>query len=120
MVRARESSRNVRGDRKRKSTSTSTEKALTSSFRKVGITSSGNILVEMTPEAWESLCSREAQSSIDFGAAIREYRLRHKVSQSEFAKMVGHSRNWISMLERDRNVKLSYQSFRKILAIVVK
>lgn len=122
MERGKGSSRNIGGNRK--STPTPKEKGQRPRkekippFLKVGNISSGNVLVEMTPAAWENLCASEAETSIDLSSEIRGYRKKHKISQTEFARMVGHSRNWISILERGGDTRLSYKSLRKILSLI--
>lgn len=123
MAKAKESRGRAWGNR-RKDTPTRKEKEQRSGenktlfLHKVGTTASGNILVEMTPGAWENICSTGARDSVDLGVEIREFRNRHKISQTEFAQLVGHCRNWISLIERDKGVKLSYGSLKRILSIV--
>ncbi|MEW6664129.1 MAG: zinc-ribbon domain-containing protein [Thermodesulfobacteriota bacterium] len=86
-------------------------------MHKVGETSAGNVLVEMSRHQWESFCGVTPPPE-DLGAAIVQYRKKRGLSQGAFAEMVGHSRNWISAIERDRNIRLAYETYKRIMAVI--
>ena len=45
--------------------------------------------------------------NITFGDSVRLWRMHNKMSQQEFAKIAGVSRNYISLIERDAAANLS-------------
>jgi hypothetical protein len=90
---------------------------LTSSVRKVGVTSTGSVLVEMPRKEWERLCSLTLPPD-DLGAAIVQYRTRQGLSQGAFAEMAGLHRNWVSAIERDRAVRMSFETYKSVIAVI--
>lgn len=88
--------------------------ALVSSIRKIGETATGTVVVEMTSDEWERLCSLIPPPE-DLGTAIIAYRRKHGLTQAAFADIIGHSRNWISAIERDKTIQLSYETYKRIV-----
>jgi len=87
-------------------------------MRKAGTTSSGNILVEMTPDEWERL-AQFSEMPEHVGVALRNYRKAHGLSQDALAKQLGVSRNWISALERGvASNKQLVEKYRRIMSII--
>jgi len=73
-------------------------------MRRIGTTSSGNIVVEMTPGEWLSTSKKvSADQSLPsmqrLLSLIKQYREENGLTQVEFAHRTGVSRNTISKLE---------------------
>ena len=87
-------------------------------MRKAGTTSSGNILVEMTPEEWERL-AQYSEMPEHVGVALKKYRKVHGLSQAALAKQLGVHRNWISAIERGHasNTQL-VEKYRRVMSII--
>jgi len=87
-------------------------------MRKAGTTTSGNILVEMTPFEWERLAQyKEIPENV--GEVLRKYRKGQGLSQEALATQLGVHRNWISRIENGhgRNTEL-VEKYRRIMAII--
>jgi len=84
-------------------------------IRKVGTTSAGNVLVEMTPQQWNSLRTGTASFTEDLGALFIEYRKRNGIRQWQLAEMLGRSRNWVSAVERGQNPFAPYEKLKSAI-----
>jgi len=70
-------------------------------MKRIGITSSGNIIVEMTPREW--LRTTKGVSSMeDLASLTKRYRQENNVSQTTLARKVGLSRNTIYAVEQGK------------------
>ena len=87
-------------------------------MHKVGKTSSGNILVEMTTEEWERLAQYISLPE-DIAGAVKRYRREHGLSQGALAKKLGVSRGYISGLERGfAPNKKTLEKYKRIISII--
>lgn len=87
-------------------------------MHRVGKTSSGNILVEVTPEEWERL-ARYISVPDDIAGAVKRYRREHGLSQGALAKKLGVSRGYISGLEKGLDLnKKTLGKYRRIISII--
>jgi len=66
---------------------------------KVGKTSSGNILVEMSPDEWKRLAIGKGLLS-DLSVAMLKHRKQQSLSQNELAEKIGISRARVQEIER--------------------
>ena len=86
-------------------------------MKKIGMTSSGNIIVEMTPEEWAKRNKDLALSlKKDLPALVAQYRQDNNLSQKAFARKLGISRNTIILLEQGKAV--TYATAQKLLAAI--
>jgi len=83
-------------------------------MHKVGMTSTDNVLVEMTQGEYASLCNIRWQS---LGARMREYRKENSLSQEAFAKMVGLSRCHLSQIEGGK-ANFTKATYLSIVAVI--
>ena len=87
-------------------------------MRKVGTTSSGNVLVEMAPEEWERL-THYKEIPGDLASAVKQYRKGHGLSQTALAEKCGVTRNWISMIERGLTADNTIlEKYRRLMSII--
>jgi len=87
-------------------------------MHKVGKTSSGNILVEITVKQWAHL-AKEILGPQELSAEIKGYRERHGLTLEEFSERLGISRNTMSKIERG----LSYDTiplklYKRIISLI--
>ena len=86
-------------------------------MKKIGTTSSGNIIVEMTPEEWAKRNKDLALSlKEDLPSLLTQFRHDNKISQKAFARRAGISRNTIIGVEGGKAV--TYATAQKILAAI--
>ena len=87
-------------------------------MRRVGKTSTGNILVEITPEEWKRI-ARYMNIPEDIAEELRKYRKKHGLSQVELAKKLGVSRGYISELERCISpLYTTLEQYRRIISLI--
>ena len=86
-------------------------------MKKVGKTSSGKILVEMSLKEWTELVKRKLVP-IDLAVALREYRFKHGLTQFELAEKLGIGRATLQTIEGGlvKNIKL--QTYERIISVV--
>lgn len=75
-------------------------------MKHIGMTQSDTILIEMTVDEWQSLGALPCNVEL-LAAQIRAFRGLHNMSQVEFAARAGISRNYLSMIETDKEPNLS-------------
>ena len=86
-------------------------------MKKIGTTSSGNIIVEMTPEEWAKRNKDMALSlKGDLPALVSQYRQDNNLSLTAFGRQLGMSRNTISSAEQGKLV--TYATAHKLLAAI--
>ena len=86
-------------------------------MKRIGTTSSGNIIVEMTPEEWAKRNKEMALSlKEDLPALVAQYRQDNNLSKKAFARKLGINRNTIISLEQGKGV--TYGTAQKILAAI--
>lgn len=88
------------------------------SFRKLKDASPGIVQVEMPVEAWEMLPILTVTDE-ELAVVIREYRRRKGLSQTQFASMVGHHRNYIGMIERGEFKGMTYKDYQRIMSVIL-
>lgn len=88
-------------------------------FRIIQETAAGKVLVEMPREAWENL-ALITLSPEDIGTLIREYRRRQELTQKQFAKVLGRHRNYLAMIERGESDRITYNTYQKIMSVILK
>jgi len=85
--------------------------------RKVGETSTGNILVEMSPEQWERLAIGNGLPS-DLSEAMVSYRKQHGLTQFQLAEKIGISRGRLQEIERGLTRNLSFWTFSRVISTI--
>jgi len=70
-------------------------------MKRIGTTSSGNIIVEMTPREWVRT-AKGVSSLEDLASLTKKYRQENNVSQTTLARKVGLSRNTIYAVEQGK------------------
>ncbi len=80
----------------------------------VGLTESGNYLLEVTPEEFNPPSVFET-SSENLGAQVKLWRAQRSLSQGSLAKLAGLSRNRIVAIESG-HANVTLKSLRKICA----
>ena len=88
-------------------------------MHKIGKTSSGNYLVEMTPSEWKELVSPHTWLLDNLGSTLKEYRKQHLLSQKTFGEKIGLSRNTIANFEKGYYDKVTLRTYRCILDILL-
>jgi DNA-binding XRE family transcriptional regulator len=83
-------------------------------MKRVGKTSSGNIIIEMTPTEWLRT-SKEVSAMESLPSLIKQYREENKASQDALGRKAGISRNTIREVERGKLVNL--KTVEKILSM---
>lgn len=86
-------------------------------MHKVGKTSSGKILVEMTEKEWKSVSSKSPQLS-DLSDAIINFRFKHRLTQEALGKKLGLSRGTISSIERGNDQNINMQTYQRIVELI--
>jgi DNA-binding XRE family transcriptional regulator len=84
-------------------------------MKRIGTTSSGNIVVEMTPTEWLKT-SKEVSAMESLPSLIKQYREESKLSQDALGREAGVSRNTIRDLERGRLRNL--KTMERVLAVI--
>ena len=72
-------------------------------MKKIGITSSGNVIVEMTPREWIT-ANKELSSVHNVASLVKDYRQQKNVTQKTLARELGISRNTVSAVEQGKPV----------------
>jgi len=88
---------------------------------KIGETTSGNILVEMTRREWDAvnIFFRAGDNFVvHLGRELARYRRQSGLSQSQVAKQLGVSRAYVSLIERGIADNMSDQVRRRIVDLV--
>jgi DNA-binding XRE family transcriptional regulator len=88
---------------------------------KVGETTSGNILVEMTPREWEAVIVFFRTSDVHMahlGEELARYRRQNELSQSEVARQLDVSRTYVSFIERGLAENVSVKVRQRIAELV--
>ena len=88
---------------------------------KVGETTTGNILVEITPKEWDAVVLFFKASdvfAIHLGEELARYRRQTGLSQSEVAKKLGVSRTYVSFIERGIADNVSLKVRKRIAQLV--
>ena len=94
------------------------DKKLGGAMKKIGTTSSGKIIVEMSPEEWAKKNKIQSEfGTKDLSTLIKQYREENQVTQIAFARKAGVSRNTIVAVEGGRMVY--YPTAQKILAAII-
>lgn len=88
-------------------------------MKRIGTTSSGNYIIEATPEEWRDYLIQ----GIDFDpktlvSEIQAYREQTGMTQSRLAEIIGVSRNYISLIERGLATNLSLSVYQRILEAI--
>jgi len=87
-------------------------------MRKIGKTSTGNMLIEITPEEWKRLALHMIIPE-DMSEALKKYRKEHGLSQVAFAKKLGVSRGYIYELERCTTpINTGLEKYRRIISLI--
>jgi len=87
-------------------------------MQKVGKTSTGNILVEITPEEWKRI-ARYMNIPEDIAEELRKYRKKHGLSQVALAKKLSVSRRYIQEIERCRTpFNTGLERYRRIISLI--
>lgn len=69
-------------------------------MRVIGQTGSGTLIIETTQAEWTAYVTQTFVPPFDLGGAIKTHRKKTGQSQAALARLVGVSRNYISLLER--------------------
>ncbi len=88
---------------------------------RVGETTAGNILVEMTPREWEAVTMLFKANDIfidHLGEELARYRRESGLSQSAVAHKLGVSRAYVSLIERGLADNVSNEVRRRIAQLV--
>lgn len=86
-------------------------------LRKVGTTSLGNILVEMSPHEWRRIALDKGLPN-DLSVEMVKYRRQHGLTQGELADKIGISRNTVQQIERGLARNLYYQTYERIISTI--
>ena len=86
-------------------------------MHKVGKTSSGNILVEMSPAEWKRIALSKGLPD-DLPVAMVKYRKQHGLSQKDFADKIGISRTRVQEIERGLIRNLTYRTYERIISTI--
>jgi len=84
-------------------------------MKKIGTTSSGNIIVEMTPREWVKT-NKKLSAMENLPSLIKQYRQEKNVSQKTLARELGISRNTVSAVEQGQQV--SSYTIERILSLI--
>jgi DNA-binding XRE family transcriptional regulator len=85
-------------------------------MKRIGTTSSGNVIVEMTPQEWARK-QTEITEKEDLPSLMKRYREENRVTQQTLACQCGISRNTIIAIERGQRANL--KTIDKILAAII-
>ena len=88
---------------------------------KVGETTAGNILVEMTQREWEAVTVFFRTSDVymvHLGEELARYRRQTGLSQSEVARQLDVSRTYVSFIERGLADNVSVKIRQRIAELV--
>jgi transcriptional regulator with XRE-family HTH domain len=87
-------------------------------MHKIGKTSSGNILVEISIEQWAHL-AKEILGPQELSSEIKEYRMRHGLTLGEFSQRLGISRNTMSKIESGLNYDIiPLKLYKRIVSLI--
>jgi DNA-binding XRE family transcriptional regulator len=86
-------------------------------IRKVGTTSSGNILVEMSPHEWRRIALGKGLPN-DLSAEMVKYRRQHGLTQGELAEKIGISRTRLQEIERGIVRNFTYRTYERIISTI--
>ena len=84
-------------------------------MKRIGTTSSGNIMVEMTPREWVRT-NKKLSAIENLPSLIKQYRQDKNVSQNALARELGISRNTVSAVEQGQQV--SPYTIERILSLI--
>ena len=90
-------------------------------MNKVDVTSSGNVLVEMTPKEWHRasiLFKSNADLPVNIGEELVKYRRKLGVGLDDTAKTLGISTNYVTLIEWGLARNVSPQLRQRILELV--
>ena len=90
-------------------------------MNKVDITSSGNVLVEMTPKEWHRasiLFKSNNDLPVNIGEELVKYRRKAGVGLDDTAKTLGISTNYVTLIEWGLARNVSPQLRQRILELV--
>lgn len=90
-------------------------------MKRIGTTSTGNTIVELSPDEWiEFLLKKHNITDCEpiTGSDIRTYRKASGITQSEAAKYIGISRNYLSQIERGEAGGISLDVYQRLVAFV--
>ena len=104
-------------DKKLKKANMRIDAATRGFMRKVGKTSSGNILVEMSPAEWKRIALSKGLPD-DLPVAMIKYRKQHGLSQKDFADKIGISRTRVQEIERGLIRNLTYGTYERIISTI--
>lgn len=92
-------------------------------MNKVDTTSSGNILVEMTPKEWHraSILFKTVEDDlINIGEELVRYRRKTGIGLEEMAKSLGITTNYVSLIEWGLARRITPQLRQRIIEMVSK
>ncbi len=88
-------------------------------MKQIGTLSNGNLIVETRPAEWLYIIVCTARVPRDLPTICRDYRSKHRLSQTALARQVGISRNWMSRIEKG-TANISLALYRKLMTVVFK
>ena len=86
-------------------------------IRKVKNTPNGNILVEVSPDMWDTI-KNSIITPEQLGEAIFAYRMENGLTQEGFGEKVGLGRNRVSQLERGIDPDTTLRTYKRIMAVI--
>jgi len=86
----------------------------------IGESESGRELVEMSRDEFGLFVATQCREEADVGAAVRKWRHKNGVSQTELAKRAGISRNYVSQIETGEAANVSYRVYQSLMAEIRK
>ena len=86
-------------------------------MQKVGETTAGTVLVEMTHEEWRQI-ALNIVSPGDLPHLMRKYKYEHKLTQMELAEKIGISRTKYQEIDRGLTKNMSIRTYQKIISTI--
>lgn len=87
-------------------------------MKRIGKLSNGNLIAEMTPEEWQSLVTQANLMITSLASEVKQYRIRHELSQAQLARKVNLSRNYIAQIERGEASNVSHDVYKRIISAI--
>lgn len=87
-------------------------------MRRIGTTSNGNYIIEVTPDEWKRYLSRSNVLVLSITLELKGYRKKTGLTQQQLANKAGISRNYISQIERGQATNISLDVYQRLLEII--
>lgn len=87
----------------------------------IGLSQAKTVIVEMTSDEWNNLLTGTFQIDLPADAlaqAVKSLRMQRGITQAELARLLGISRNYVSLIERGLVTNMSTKVLRSLMAVI--